>query len=348
MRAVKKIESGREREAAEVVRLRRAAAVGRLMLGELDAPLTPIRLEDYTSKPRRELKAEVAALRESLKRELDKFCRGNFIGVNPEKLADLHEDICLHESQYRLPLHEFIERVGRLRPNVLKGAPAHATVCLSPWGLQTEFPEMHLARDLALSYNDALDAEKELQSHGTVQWGKAKKEEFQKPIAATLSRGKYSMRMCLLSCFNLTEAFINGVAWEFVQAKGVAGLSKRQHDLLTKGQASLLDKIAKVPAIVIGQDDGPFARDREPLLTFSQLVKPFRDSIVHASPFSAPERFGGYDKLERVYELEIDTVATAVELTTEIISTTHSFIGNGTGLPAWMPPRAPDGHFIME
>lgn len=348
MRVVRKIESGRTREAAEVVRLRRAAAVGQLMLGELDTPLTPIRLEEYASKPRRELKAEVVVLRKSLKRELDKFCRENFIGANPEKLADLHEDICLHETQYRLPLHEFIERVGRLKKNVLKGAPAHATVCLSLWGLQTEFPEMHLARDLALSYNDALAAEEELQKHRAMHWGQAKKEEVQSPIAATLSRGKYSMRMCLLSCFNLTEAFINGVAWEFVQSKGVESLSKRQQGLLTGGQASLSDKIAKVPAIVIGQDDGPFAKNREPLLTFSQIVKPFRDSIVHASPFSAPERFGGYDKLERVYGLEIDTVTTAVDLTVEIISTIHSFIGSGTGLPAWMPSRAPDGHFIME
>jgi len=156
------------------------------------------------------------------------------------------------------------------------------------------------------------------------------------------------MRMCLLSCFNLTEAFINGIAWEFVQTGGVEGLSKSQQDLLTRGQASLLDKLAKVPAIAKGRNDGPLMKDHDPLSTFRDLVKPFRDSIVHASPFSAPERFGGYDKLQRVYELEMPTVTSAVALTLRIIGTIHEFMGNGVGLPAWMPSRGSDGRFIME
>lgn len=146
-----KADQGRDREAAEVVRLRRAAAVGRLRLGELDGPLERIRHADYVVKPRRELKAEVAVLRSSLSAELRRFCRQNFVNVDPEDLSKLYEDILAHNSQYRLPLQEFVWRVGQPRPAVLKGAPALATVCLSPWGFQTEYPEMHLARDLALA-----------------------------------------------------------------------------------------------------------------------------------------------------------------------------------------------------
>lgn len=348
MSRLAKNEQGRAREASEIVRLRRAAAVGRLMLGELHAPIENIEQEHYATKPRRDLKAEVAALRSSLRNELRMFCRQNFVNVTPNKLGDLYEDIRAHDSQYRLPLHEFVERVGQPRSNVLKGAPAHATVCLSPWGLQTEFPEMHLARDLALAYNDAIDAEDVRDSHGTVSWSKAKEEGFRRPLAAALSRGKFSMRMCLLSCFNLTEAFINGIAWEFVQSGGAAGLSKNQQDLLTKGQASLLDKLAKVPAIVKGRDLGPLRKDQDPLSTFRDLVKPFRDSIVHASPFSAPERFGGYDKLERVYELQMPTVTNAVELTLRIVGTIQEFMGSEPGLPAWMPSRGADGRFVVE
>jgi hypothetical protein len=318
------------------------------MLGELHTPLEEIDPEYYVTKPRRELKEELTALRSSLRGELRKFCQQNFVNADPEKLGDLYDDILSHNSQYRLSLREFVKRIGEPRSNVLKGAPAHATVCISPWGLQTEYPEMHLARDLALSYNDALDAESEVRAHGTVTWRNAKEEEFKGPLAAALSRGKFSMRMCLLSCFNVVEAYINGIAWEFAQRNNLAGLSRKQKDLITKGQASLLDKLTKVPAIVKGQDTGPLAKDREPLSTFRDLVKPFRDSIVHASPFSAPERFGGYDKLERVYELEMPTVTTAVELTFRIISTIHEFMGNGRGLPAWIPTREADGHFIVR
>lgn len=348
MSAVRKVDSGRNREAAEIVRLRRAAAVGRLMLGELDAPLERIRHEDYATKPRPELKAEVVALRRSLRGELQRFCQRNFFDVNPERLADLYEDIVAHGSQYRLPLSEFVERVGRPRLGVLKGAPAHATVHLSPWGLQTEYPEMHLARDLALAYNDALDAHRDSQRHQGISWKRAKNQETRDFLAAALRRGKYSMRMCLLSCFNLAEAYVNGIAWEYVQNVGTTGLSKNQEDVLTKGQASLLDKLAKIPAIVRGQDTGPLSKDQDPLATFRDLLKPFRDSIVHASPFSALERFGGYDKLQRVYELDIATATTAVELTLTIISSIHEFLGAEKGQPSWLPSRDGDGRFIME
>ncbi len=343
-----KVTQGREKEVAEIVRLKRAAEVGRLMLGELDGPLRLIHQEDYANKPRRELKAEAVALRSSLKKELFKFCRRNFRDVAPEDLALLYEDIVAHNSQFRLPLHEFIRRVGEPLPMVLKGVPAHATVDLSPWGLQTEYPEMHLARDVALAYNDALDAHEEQMKHGVVPWQRAKNEAFRGPLAATLSRGKYSMRMCLLSCFNLTEAFINGIVWEFVQNTDMTVLSKTKQDILTKGQASLLEKLVKVPAIVMGKEQGPLCQKREPLLTFRDLVKPFRDSIVHASPFSAPERFGGYDKLERVYELEMSTVTKAVELTLSIVGRIHQFLDRQPDTPTWMPHRGNDGRFVLS
>ena len=79
-------DKGRTREVAEIVRLRRSAAVGRLILGVLNAPLEEIDPEHYVTKPRRELKAEVAALRSSMRGELRKFCQQNFVNVTPEQL----------------------------------------------------------------------------------------------------------------------------------------------------------------------------------------------------------------------------------------------------------------------
>ena len=289
---------GRDREIAEILRLRRAAEVGRLMLGELNEPLRPMPQSNLVATNRREL-----------------------------------------------PLKEFVSRVGQPRPGVLKGAPAHATIHLSLWGLQTEYPEMHLSRDLALAYNDALDAQREAQAYEGTSWKRAKDGAIRGPLGATLRRAKYSMRACLLSCFNLTEAFINGIAWEFVQGAKRAVLSKTQQDLL-EGRASLIDRLVQVPAIVRGQTPGPLARDRDPLLTFRELVKPVRDSIVHASPFSAPERFGGYDKLARVYELELPTVTTSVDLTLRVIGTIHQFLNAGRQPPEWLPVRQDDGHLV--
>lgn len=74
MNGVGRRDRGRDREAIEIVRLRRVAAVGRLMLGELNAPLEGIEREQYVAKPRRELKAELASPRSSLQNELRRFC----------------------------------------------------------------------------------------------------------------------------------------------------------------------------------------------------------------------------------------------------------------------------------
>jgi hypothetical protein len=204
---------------------------------------------------------------------------------------------------------------------------------------------MHLARDLAVAYNDALDAHREAHEHEGVSWKRAMDQTVRGQLAAALRRGKYSMRMCLLSCFNLTEAYINGIAWEFAEGTEIAALSKNKQDLLTKGRASILEKLVKVPALARGENLGPLAHDQDPLLTFRELVKPFRDSIVHASPFSAPERFGGYDKLARVYELEMPTVTSAVTLTLEIIGTIHEFLNPGSP-PEWLPVREDDGRLV--
>ena len=342
-----KADQGRHREAEEIVRLRRAAAVGRLMLGELNAPLEQIELGDFLVKSRRELKQELASLRVSLRDELRKFCRQNFADVEPQDLAGLYDDLLSHGSQYHLPLEEFCRRVGRPRLGVLKGAPAHSTVHLSPWGLQTEYPEMHLARDVALAYNDAFDADKEARGHEGVSWRAAKESSTRDALSSALRRSKYSMRMCLISCFNLTEAYINAIAWEFMQTADLETLSKRRQKLLTEGLASLLEKLVKVPAIVSNRDQGPLSLEEDPLRAFRDLVKPFRDSVVHASPFSAPEQFGGYDKLERVYELDMPTVTLAVELTESVIGKIHRFLQQESDLPDWMPVKTVDGHLSI-
>lgn len=124
-------ETGRAREASELVKLKRAAQVGRLMLGELNRPLKAIHEQDLLSQPRKELQKQVHAARESLRKELDKFCRSNFENLNPEDLARLYEPLAEHGSSLRLPLSQFIKEYGQPRDGVLKGAPLHATLSIS-------------------------------------------------------------------------------------------------------------------------------------------------------------------------------------------------------------------------
>lgn len=336
--------SGRKREAGEVVKYQRAAEVGRLMLGELISPMKWIFYDQYLDKPRRELQEQRNAIRAYLRGEVERFCRTNFEGVKPEDLARLYEPLYAHGSSWRLPLSEFVQLLGQPKEGVLKGAPLHSTVCLSYlWGLQTEYPEMHLVRDLAYSFNRAVEAERGFKEYDEIPRSRAKTKK--EKIAELERSGAFHRRMCVLSCFNLVEAYINGIAWAYVQTHDISDLSNRKQKVLTEGQTSILDKIVKIPQIVTGQSPGPLESDCETLSVFRDTIKPFRDSIVHASPFAAPERFGGYEKLSKVYELNLETIRQTVDMTLNIIGLIHRFVGGNDLLPQWVPSRRDDGAF---
>ena len=340
--------SGREREANEIVTLLRAAEVGRLMLGELDGPMKWIYYDQYLDKPRREIQAEKVYLRDHLRSEIAKFCRKNFQGVKPIDLAHLYEPLYARGSVWRLPFVEFADLLGQPRGGILRGAPLHSTISLSPWGLQTEYPEMHLVKDVALAFQAIVEIEHELGEYQNTPWHKAKKEKTKRHVADLQRRAAFHRRMCVLSCFNLTEAYINGLAWEFVKTNDISRLSKNKQKILTEGQASIIDKLTKIPQIVADQSPGPLEKDSEPLLTFRDTIKPFRDSIVHASPFAAPERFGGYEKLSKVYDLNFETVRQTVEMTLQIIEAIHKFVGGKGLLPDWVPKRNDNGTFMID
>lgn len=337
-------ESGREREAREIVRYLRAAEVGRLMLGELQGPMKWIFYDQYLDKPRKELQAQRKAIRIYLRGEVEKFCRSNFNSVKPEDLASLYEPLYAQGSSWRLPLTEFVQLLGQPRKGVLKGAPLHSTVCLSYlWGLQTEYPEMHLIRDVAYSFNRAVEAERGFREYNQIPGSTAKAKKGE--IAKLERSGAYHRRMCVLSCFNLVEAYINSLAWSYVQMHDISNLSNKKQKVLTEGQTSILEKLVQIPQIVTGRSPGPLESDKEPLSVFRDTIKPFRDSIVHASPFAAPERFGGYEKLSKVYELNLETVRQTVGMTLDIIGRIYQFTGGNNPLPEWILSRRSDGTF---
>lgn len=342
--------SGRAREASEIVQYKKAALVGRLMLGELDGPIEAVSVEEFLRKPRKELLSERDRLRVSLKGEIAKFCRANFENAQPEDLAGLYDVIFAHNSEWYVPVTQFEKDFGRLKPGVLRGAPPHCTVRISPWGLQTEFPGHHLIRDLAVSLNEAIKIEEHsLTPYRTKSWREQKEESTRPEIADLIRRRNANWRACVLSCFNLVEAYINGLAWSYVQSHDISRLTEKNQNVLTesKGFVSVVDKLIRVPALITGQSAGPLHQTREPLKSFVEIVKPYRDAIVHASPFAAPQKFGGYDKLTKLYDLDMRTVRRAVDVTIDIIKVVHGFIGGTAVEPQWLIPRGADGRFIF-
>ncbi len=343
------MQPGRDREVAEIIRHDRAVEVGRLLLGELDGPMRPIFPEDYREIPRRQLKSGMHSLRDGRRDEVTRFCKRNFKNVGLNKLAHLYEPLYSHGGVWRLPLTEFIQQLGEPREDVLRDAPLHSTVVLSGlWGLQFEFPEAHLMKDIAIAFNTSLFVETALIPYKMIPLLKIKEIETRRLVADLQRQGAASRRSCVISCFNLLEAYINGIAWAYVQKNDISALSNKKQEILTEGQGSILDKLVRIPQIVKNQLTGPLHQASDPLKTFKEMIKPFRDSIVHASPFSASERYGGYDKLSKIYELSIITVNVAIDNTIEIISKIHQFVGGRDLFPQWVLARKDDGSFDMD
>src|SRR5260370_7008308 len=97
------------------------------------------------------------------------------------------------------------------------------------------------------------------------------------------------------------------MAWAYVQTQDIQSFSKDKRNVLTEFErpVSIVTKLIKVPALTTGRDMGPLHQTRDPLKSFIETVKPYRDAIVHASHFAAPEKFAGYHNLSKLYNLNL-------------------------------------------
>lgn len=324
--------TGRDKEALAIQIADKASALGRLMLGEFDSwedylkPATT----DYASLPRRQLKAGHADVRKRLHKEIDAFFSRNFVGLSNDKILALYEEI-VSSRGFEAPLTEFEEKYGKVKREVLKGNPAHSTVSVTLWGLKFLFPEDLLSKDILSALvlmNESRDRLKtyESEQHRSL---KNKTDEF----LPYIRRVEFTQRAIVLSCFNLMEAYLNGLAWDYCQSNDLALLSNRKVKLLSDAStASIRDKLTKYPAIIAGRDDVAI----DGVNDFLDIIKPFRDSLVHPSPFSAPEKFGGYQKLRKLYELDYHVSIMAVASTVLVIKSIFHLIEDSDESPKWL------------
>lgn len=227
-----------------------------------------------------------------------KFCNDNFYGMTKLKL----EQLFLRVKERRgleLPLGKFKEEFTNLKPKVLAGAPPHCTVVISLWGLQVRFPEDLLSKDIIEAVRQLRSSEDILKKYHAKPHSKLVAQRAE--IRAALIIQAFASRACMLACFNLVEAVLNGLAWKFKQdSTQLDGLSNNDQKLLNDGP--LRSKLIKYPTIITGR---PLWCDKSALVEdFLEQIKPFRDSLVHASPFSNPEKYGGRDKLEDIYRID--------------------------------------------
>ncbi|WP_299162292.1 hypothetical protein [Accumulibacter sp.] len=323
---------GRDKEALAIQFADKASTLGRLMLGEVDSweDYTKPAITDYVSLPRRQLKSGRSDVRFRLQKEINTFYSRNFVSFSDAAILALYEDIATTRG-LEAPLNEFEEKYGTIRRAVLKGNPAHLTVSVTLWGLRFLFPEDLISKDILSALEILKESKNRVKSYESEKHHslKAKTDEF----LPYIRRIEFAQRSIVLSCFNLMEAYLNGLAWDYCQSNGLASLSNRKAKLLTDTSAATIrDKLTKYPAIIAGRDVMAVDGANE----FLDIIKPFRDSLVHPSPFSAPEKFGGYQKLKKLYELDYSVSIMAVSSIVRVIKSICQLIYGSDESPKWL------------
>lgn len=329
------MKTGRDREVELIRNANKAAVVGRLMLGEFNSWQEFLEAEtvDLRSLPRKKLKSAASDVKNRLRTEIKKFSAKNFENINEKKLSKLYEKI-KDDRGFEMPLVEFEKQFSKIKKSAYKGCPSHLTISISLWGLKFQFPEEELSKDIAKGLSIAVSTEKELEELKKLNHKLL--VEKQDHIGEKMRLKNFASRSVLMASFNLMEAYLNGLAWDFLQNAQELTLSNRQRSLLNDGtSASIRDKLKKYPKIISGIEN--WEKEPSEIQSFLDIVKPFRDSVVHPSPFNAPEKFGGYDKLRNLYRIDVDTAVLCSNLAIAIIENIHNFVNSGNEeLPGWL------------
>lgn len=275
---------------------------------------------------------------------------------NPLRLADLYDQLMERDCTWMLPHTELVDIVGKR----YGGMPMHATLTISA-GVEhpvvARFPEHTLVQDLASAYNAILKTGWQLDDPNHDRTSSLKDSKTKSELFSLIIEQRRNERSCLLSCYHLLEGYLNALAFERIHAPEADPLTEEDELYLQQRRrtkngikikfVSLKKKVLNFPIIIAGREDLPLDEETEPLKTIVDTAKILRDSIVHPSPFAAPERFGGYDKLKRIKNLDFAAVDEAVEATFEIIRAVHQFVGDSGDEPDWLPDKLPNKRFLL-
>jgi hypothetical protein len=314
--------------------------MGRLMLGEFNdwQEFLAADVLDLQGLPRKKLKSGKHDIQKRLSGEIQSFCKNNFTNMTVNKLENLYNEV-KKERGLEIPLPDFERKYSKFNTSVLKDIPPYSTASISLWGLKFRYPEHFISSDLRQSLMLAIEAREKL--NGFNKDRHKKLVNNQKTIKELIQQEDFANRSSILSCFNLLESYLNGLAWIFARDKEkMTKLSNNKRGLIEdNGRVKFRDKLIKYPEIITGHN--LWREEDEPPALLLLCFKKFRDSIVHPSPFLAPERFGGHDKLQIFYSANIGVSMVISQQVVDIIGHIHRHVnGSDKARPAWLDELA--------
>jgi len=295
-----------------------------------DANVASATVLDYTELPRKQLKSGKIDIQRSLSGRIEGFCKSNFKNMSADKLVMLYEELKAHR-RLEIPYQLFCKKYSAINNFHKRGYPEHSTICISLWGLQYRFPEHDFSRDLEIALSLFSECESGLENYEKTEHAELRaNKEY---ISGLIGRSESSKRQIMQAAFSLLECYLNGLAWSYYNKINTKELSKTKDNLLQDtSNVNLRDKIKKYPKEIYNTE-----LDESHYQFLLDEAKPYRDSLMHPSPFSAPEKFGGYDKLEKLYNLDKEIIVKTVFGVINLVEEIEKMKGKDMPVPVWLP-----------
>lgn len=206
-------------------------------------------------------------------------------------------------------------------------------------------PDLLLYRDMCLAYNNAVV----MRPAGLYQ--PAEKERH-------YAYGFY-VRASILSAFYFVEAYLNGLAFDFMNRTLGKDLAPRDLDLLTEwdskrnkeGWVKFRDKLLQYPKIILGLEEPPLTETNcDEVRILATKAKSLRDSLVHNSPRpridlsgNALEAIGS--KIRSVMAAELDDATKVVDAAVRFALKINGLLGKKGHKLDWLLGRDQTGLF---
>jgi hypothetical protein len=211
--------------------------------------------------------------------------------------------------------------------------PPYTELLLQP-GIEVAFrhPEYMLARDLEFLYELYLDTDLLLGRVHTwpaPEWARAGGENLQ-----TLAR------TVILSCFNLVESFVSGLARsQIIQQPTLDEQTVRR---LLSTQEPLKKRVIAIPRAIAGESIS-LDINKPPFSDLFGEIKNHRDAFVHCEPGPQLSQ-RGYAKQALFHDVPLKLVQHSVTSTIEVIRLIWGAVHGRPG-PRWLHDLDDTGHF---
>jgi hypothetical protein len=330
----------RERLARRATLLKKSWILAAAMCGKYQLGMDG-NVPDYQQWSRIQLKQQVTDLEDDLREALGYFALEDAMHVTHGKALEwLAERFESWEAVGRglfviSTAWEFGQNVAPLHmASETLDIPPYAEILLQP-GVEVAFrhPEYMLARDLELLYELYLDTE--LLLSRVYNWYDAPK------WAAPASENAQALaRTVILSCFNLLESFVSGLARSYLMQQ--PSVDEQTARRLVNTQEPLKKRVIAIPRAIVGE---PLSLDinKPPFSDLFGPIKSHRDAFVHCEP-GALQSERGYLKEALFHDVTLKLVQHSVTSTTEAIRLIWRAVHRRPGL-RWLHDLDDTGHF---